>query len=117
MGQKAKRAGLFGQLDNRNRRPDFKASTQQTTVEESNVISLPTPTFPCANPGCTKSTHGWGTLDGDKHVCGKKCHDEYLAKKEKTMRGKKTRKKVALILGSDGIKRPANLPTKAGTQK
>ena len=112
MGQKAKRAGLFGQLDGNNRqRPDFKPSTQ-----ESNVVSLPTPTFPCANTAkCKKSTHGWGTVDGDKHVCSKKCHDEYLAEKEKKIDD--IVQNIELVAGPDGILRPANLPTKAETQK
>lgn len=110
MSQKAKMVGR-GQLDNGSRRPDFKPSTQ-----ESNVVSLPTPTFPCANTTkCKKSTHGWGTVDGDKHVCSKKCHDEYLAEKEKGL--KTIRKTMELVVGPDGIVRPANLPTKAEKQK
>ncbi len=105
MGQKAKMVGR-GQLDNRSRRPDFKPSTQ-----ESNVTVLPTPTFPCANTTeCKKSTHGWGTVDGDKHVCSKKCHDEYLAEKEKRIDG--IVQNIELVAGPDGILRPANLPTK-----
>lgn len=65
-------------------------------------------THPCAV--CGKSTHGWGTVEGDKHVCGKKCHDEFQKNQEQEV--KLVRKKVALVAGHDGIMRPANLPKK-----
>lgn len=104
MKQKARTAG-FGVFGNKGNQQSFRPNSKGNG-NDSDVSLLVTPTHPCAV--CGQSTHGWGTVEGGRHVCGKKCHDEF----QKNQEVKIVRKKVELIAGPDGIMRPANLPKK-----